>query len=285
MEQLEFKNVTYEYNDGGVKNLALSDVSFYVKKGDYFCIVGHSGCGKTTLLKHIVCLFRPTRGNVLVDGLDVWKNNDVMLKFKKEVGFVFQNPAYQLFEETVEKDIAFGPKNYGFSEYDVKKSVERACKIVGISQDLMKKKPFELSGGQKRLVAIAGVVALNPKVLILDEPMAGLDSVAKERILDVIYKYNREFNVTIIFVTHSMEDVCVNENKVLILNEGRVFGCGHFKDVFKDVEAIQSIGLDIPDILKIAAKLRKDGFELPEDIYSVKDMFLYIKDFVEKNKF
>ncbi len=283
---IEFKDVTYSYKyvDGKSKK-ALNNISLKIEKGDYVCVIGHTGSGKTTFLKHIGSILKPTSGSVVVNGVDL-SENDVDLKaVNREIGFVFQNPSYQLFEETVEKDIAFGPRNFGFDEGEILNLVKKFSKMVGLSDELLKKSPFELSGGQKRRVAIAGVFATNPKILLLDEPTSGLDPIGKKKILEIIKKHNEEFNSTIVVVTHSMEDIYLYANKILVLNRGEVFSYGGVEETFSMVDELQKIGLDVPDISKVFLKLKECGFSVPINIYSVEKAFEYLKNiFLKRNK-
>ena len=285
MSAVEFENVTYSYESAGCeKKKALSNVSLKIEKGDYVCVIGHTGSGKTTFLKHIGAILKPTSGRVFVNEVDVSKKGVDLKKVNRDIGFVFQNPSYQLFEETVEKDIAFGPKNFGFDEDEVLNLVKRFSKMVGLGEDVLKKSPFELSGGQKRRVAIAGVFATNPKILLLDEPTSGLDPIGKRKILEIIKQHNKKFKSTVIVVTHSMEDIYLYANKILVLNKGEIFSYGGVEETFSMVDELQKIGLDVPDISKVFLKLKEMGFSVPVNIYSVEKAVEYIKNIILKRK-
>lgn len=267
---VEFENVTYFYKGLSISGVrALSNVSFKVEQGDFVCVVGHTGSGKTTLLKVLNGLFKPSEGKVYINGADVWADKAAFSEFRRYIGFVFQNPSYQLFEDTVWRDIAFGPKNLGLSSLEIERRVKNVVDVVGISEDLLTKSPFELSGGQKKKVAIAGVMAMNPKILLLDEPVAGLDPKSRFHILKIIRKYNKDFGVTVLLITHSMEDVYMYANKVLVLNNGELFSYNTVENTFKCVDRLKSIGLDIPDISKVFLKLKNMGFPVPTTVYSI----------------
>lgn len=276
---IEFKNLSYAYDIINCeKKNAIANVNLKINEGDYVCVVGHTGSGKTTLLKHINGILKPTSGEILVFGVNIWEEKKAIRKINSKIGYVFQNPAYQLFEETVEKDIAFGPKNLGLSEIEVKKRVEEAAEIVGLNEETLKKSPFEISGGQKKRAAIAGVIATRPKILLLDEPTAGLDPAGKKNILKIIKKYNEKFSAIVIVVTHSMEDIYLYANKVLVLNKGKVFKYGEIEKVFEKAADLQKIGLDVPDITKVFLKLKEKGFLVPLNIYSVEKAVEFLEN-------
>lgn len=282
---VEFKNVTYFYEGlSSSKVKALSNISFKVEQGDFVCVIGHTGSGKTTLLKILNGLFKPSGGRLYINGADVWADKNAFSKLRKYIGFVFQNPSYQLFEDTVLKDIAFGPKNLGLNNLEIERRVKNAVDVVGISEDLLTKSPFELSGGQKKRVAIAGVMAMSPKILLLDEPVAGLDPKSRVHILKVIKKYNKDFGVTVILITHSMEDVYMYANKVLVLNKGELFSYDSVDSTFKCVDRLKGIGLDIPDISKVFLKLKNKGFSVPINVYSVDMAVEAIKSILLKRR-
>ncbi len=282
---IELKNLSYLYDSFGEKEkYALLDINLKINKGEYVCIIGHTGCGKTTLLKHLSCSLKPTSGKIYINGLDVWEQKkDVLKKISREIGFVFQNPSYQLFEETVEKDIAFGPKNFGFSDDEIYKRVKKVCEIVGIGEDILKKSPFELSGGQKRRVAIAGIIATTPNILLLDEPTAGLDPAAKKRMLKIIKNYNEEFKATVVVVTHSMQDAFLFADRIVVLDGGKIFSCSSVCDTFKKVKDLQRMGLDIPDITKVFVALNEKGYFVPKEVYSVEQAFEILKNMIKGN--
>ena len=286
MSIIELRDVTYIY-DGTDKleSRAIRNVSISVEKGEYIGIIGHTGSGKSTLIKHLNCILKPTYGKVYIDGVDVWKDKKNLSKIRRKVGVVFQYPEYQLFEETVENDIAFGPKNLGLSKEDIEKRVIRASKMVEIGGDLLFKSPFEISGGEKRRVAIAGILAMEPDVLVLDEPAAGLDPIGKEKILKIIEHYHKYEKRTVIHVTHSMEDVAKYADKILIMNSGEVVSYDSVYNTFRDVDMLKNIGLDIPQITKVFFKLKQKGFNIPSNIYTVEDAVDIVKNIlIEKGK-
>lgn len=286
MPIIELKDVTYFYD--GTNNLesrAIRNVSFSVEKGEYVGVIGHTGSGKSTLIKHLNCILRPTYGKVYIDGVDVWANKKALSKIRRKVGLVFQYPEYQLFEETVEKDIAFGPKNLGLSKEETERRVVRAAQMVDIDRNLLFKSPFEISGGEKRRVAIAGILAMEPDILVLDEPAAGLDPIGKEKILKIIEHYHKYEKRTVIHVTHSMEDIAKYADKILIMNSGEVVSYDSVENTFKDVDVLKNIGLDIPQITKVFFKLRKKGFNIPSNIYTVEDAVDIVKNIlIEKER-
>lgn len=285
MSVIEFKNVTYSYDSiEKEKKYALKNVSFKIEQGDYVCLVGHTGSGKTTILKHIGGILKPESGEILINGVDILKGKNSFKIVSKDIGFVFQNPGYQLFEETVEKDIAFGPINFGFSKDEIKRRVLKSADLVGLDERLLKKSPFELSGGQKRRVAIAGVIATSPKILLLDEPTCGLDPTGKEKILNIIKRYNEEEKATVLVVTHNMNDIFSYAKKILVLNNGEIFSYCGVDETFKKFEELKEIGLDIPDIAKVFLKLKKMGLVERNDVYSVEEAFKIIKNILLKKE-
>lgn len=286
MPIIELKDVTYVYD--GTDNFesgAIRNVSISVEEGQYIGIIGHTGSGKSTLIKHLNCILKPTYGKVYIDGVDVWKEKKNLSKIRRKVGVVFQYPEYQLFEETVEKDIAFGPKNLGLSKDEIKRRVMRVVQMVDLDGNLLSKSPFEISGGEKRRVAIAGILAMEPDILVLDEPAAGLDPIGKEKILKIIEHYHKYEKGTVIHVTHSMEDIAKYADKILIMNNGEVASDDSVDNTFKDVDMLKHIGLDIPQITKVFFKLRQKGFNIPSNIYTVEDAVDVVKNIlVEKEK-
>ncbi len=286
MPIIELKDVTYVY-DGtdNLKSRAIKNVSISVEKGEYIGIIGHTGSGKSTLIQHLNCILKPTYGKVYIDGVDIWEDKKNLAKTRKKVGLVFQYPEYQLFEETVEKDIAFGPKNLGLSTQEIEKRVMKAAQMVEIDQDLLLKSPFEISGGEKRRAAIAGILAMEPEILVLDEPAAGLDPLGKEKILKIIDNFHKYEKRTVIHVTHSMEDIAKYADKILIMNDGEVVSYDSVDNTFKDVDMLQNMGLDIPQITKVLFKLRQKGFNIPSNIYTVEDAVNVVKNIlIEKEK-
>ncbi len=248
---------------------ALKDVNLEIKDGQFIGIIGHTGSGKSTLIQHLNGLLRPTEGKVLLDGVDIWADKSKMRQMRFRVGLVFQYPEYQIFEETVAKDIAFGPRNMGLAEEEVQARVRETAAIVGLSEEILKQSPFLLSGGQKRRVAIAGVMAMRPEVLILDEPTAGLDPRGREEILQEIQAYRNQTGATILLVSHSMEDVARHAKKILVMNAGKVFCYDTVANVFRRSQELQAIGLAVPQITRVCDALRARGVPLTDDIFTV----------------
>src|SRR3712207_5537449 len=247
---IEIKNLTHIYMPGSpFERKALDNVNISIEDGEFVALIGHTGSGKSTLIQHINGLLKASSGNIIIDGVDITSEKVKLSEIRKKVGLVFQYPEYQLFEETIEKDIAFGPKNLGLNDEQVSKRVKKAMNIVGLDYDVYKdKSPFDLSGGQKRRVAIAGVVAMEPKVLILDEPAAGLDPKGREDILEKVKQLKEEYNMTIILVSHSMEDVAKIAERVLVMDKGRCILDGTIREVFNEVDILESVGLAVPQV-------------------------------------
>ena len=265
---LELKHVTYTYSAGSAfQATALDDISLTIEDGEFVALVGHTGCGKSTLVQHLNGLLKPTSGQVLLDGQDINGEGVNRRELRQKVGLVFQYPEYQLFEETVAKDIAFGPKNQGLSADEVDRRVRRAMEHVHLNYDkLAERSPFELSGGQMRRVAIAGVLAMEPKVLVLDEPTAGLDPRGRDRILGMVRELHRE-GTTVVMVSHSMEDVASLATRMVVLSHGRLATQGAPREVFKQRELMAEAGLDIPEAAKLCQALIARGVPLPEELY------------------
>lgn len=250
---------------------ALYDVNLEIERGDFLALIGHTGSGKSTLIQHFNALMRPTNGKIYIDGIDITGDKVNLRKIRHMVGLVFQYPEHQLFEETVEKDIAFGPRNMGFDEEQIKQRVRDAMSLVGLSDEMREKSPFELSGGQKRRVAIAGVLAMKPSVLILDEPTAGLDPAGRDDILGAIVELHKKSgDMTVIFVSHSMEDVAKIAKHVIVMNRGRVAFSGTAAEVFSHGKELSEMGLSVPQVTSLFDRLRGMGAEVPDDIYTVK---------------
>ncbi len=268
---IKIENLTHIYMPKTpFEKIALNSVSVEFKDGEFTALIGHTGSGKSTLIQHLNGLLKPSSGKIVIDGVDITVKKANLTSIRKEVGLVFQYPEYQLFEETIEKDIAFGPKNLGLSDEEISKRVKRAMNIVGLEYDLYKEKsPFELSGGQKRRVAIARVVAMEPKVLILDEPTAGLDPKGRDEILGQIKKLHDEYNMTIILVSHSMEDVAKLAERVIVMNGGEIIIDGNPSEVFKNIEKLESVGLAVPQVTYLVRALREKGFDISEDIITI----------------
>ena len=270
MATIQIKGLTYRYGIGTpFEKTAVDHVDLEIESGSFVGIIGHTGSGKSTLIQHLNGLLKPTEGSILLDGKDIWAEKAQMRQVRFRVGLVFQYPEYQIFEETVAKDIAFGPRNMGLAEEEVQARVKETAAIVGLSDDILEQSPFLLSGGQKRRVAIAGVMAMRPEVLILDEPTAGLDPRGREEILEEIKAYRRQTGATILLVSHSMEDVARHAQKILVMNAGKVFCYGTVENVFCRSQELQAIGLAVPQITRVCNALRAKGIPLTEDIFTV----------------
>ena len=270
MATIQTEVLTYRYGIGTpFEKTAVDHVDLEIEAGSFVGIIGHTGSGKSTLIQHLNGLLRPTEGKVLLDGVDIWADKSKMRQMRFRVGLVFQYPEYQIFEETVAKDIAFGPRNMGLAEEEVQARVQETAAIVGLSEEILKQSPFLLSGGQKRRVAIAGVMAMRPEVLILDEPTAGLDPRGREEILQEIQAYHNQTGATILLVSHSMEDVARHAKKILVMNAGKVFCYDTVANVFRRSQELQAIGLAVPQITRICDALRAKGVPLTDDIFTV----------------
>lgn len=265
------ENLTYKYGIGTpFEKTALNNVSVNIENGDYVGIIGHTGSGKSTLISHFNAILRPTSGKVIVDGEDLWQDNKLKrIQTRFKVGLVFQYPEHQLFEDTVYNDIAFGPKNMGLSADEIEKRIIKSVEFVGLDKSYLDKSPFELSGGQKRRVAIAGVMAMEPKVLILDEPAAGLDPRGRDEILARIREYHDETHSTVLLVSHSMEDIAKNAKSIIVMNRSECMMHGSVRQVFENAEQLEKIGLDIPQITRVFISLNKLGYKVSPDIYTV----------------
>ena len=270
MATIQTEGLTYRYGIGTpFEKTAVDHVDLEIEAGSFVGIIGHTGSGKSTLIQHLNGLLRPTEGKVLLDGVDIWADKSKMRQMRFRVGLVFQYPEYQIFEETVAKDIAFGPRNMGLAEEEVQARVRETAAIVGLSEEILKQSPFLLSGGQKRRVAIAGVMAMRPEVLILDEPTAGLDPRGREEILQEIQAYRNQTGATILLVSHSMEDVARHVKKILVMNAGKVFCYDTVANVFRRSQELQAIGLAVPQITRVCDALRARGVPLTDDIFTV----------------
>ncbi|MGG7163034.1 energy-coupling factor transporter ATPase [Clostridium ihumii] len=268
---IKIENLTHIYMaKSPFEKIALDNVSLEIQDGEFLALIGHTGSGKSTLIQHINGLLKPASGKIIIDGADITASNVKLTDIRKKVGLVFQYSEYQLFEETIEKDIAFGPRNLGLSEEEITNRVKRAMNIVGLDYEVYKdKSPFELSGGQKRRVAIAGVVAMEPKVLILDEPTAGLDPKGRDDILGKIELLHNEYNMTIILVSHSMEDVAKVANRIIVMESGKCILDGAPSVVFKEVETLERVGLAVPQVTYLIRKLKDKGFNISEDVFTL----------------
>ena len=268
------EHLNYVYMAGGpYETKALNDVNLTIRDGEFIGLIGHTGSGKSTLVQHLNGLIMPTSGRVLVDGLDLADKATDRRAIRQRVGLVFQYPENQLFEETVEKDIAFGPKNLGLDENEIARRVKDAMRRVALDYDkLHERSVFELSGGQMRRVAIAGVLAMEPQVLVLDEPCAGLDPRGREEILGLIKKLHEESGTTIVMVSHSMDDVASLAERVIVMNHGEIVMDGVPRDVFSCGEELRGMGLDVPQAVQLAGKLRDRGFDIPEGVYRIEEI-------------
>ncbi len=273
--------MTHTYSAGTpFQRSAVEDMSLSVMDGEFLGIIGHTGSGKSTLIQHLNGLLKPTSGRILLQGKDIWADPKKIRDVRFQVGLVFQYPEYQLFEETVYKDIAFGPKNMGLDEADIDRRVRSAAAFVGLTEAMLDKSPFELSGGQKRRVAIAGVIAMEPKVLVLDEPTAGLDPRGRDDILARIQDYHRAKNASVVLVSHSMEEIARNVDRIVVLSDSHVFMEGTPRQVFARADELEQVGLDIPQVTKVALTLRRRGLPVDTAVYTVealRDALLRLK--------
>lgn len=281
---LEVKNLTYIYSAGTpFEHKALDEISFSVERGEFIGIIGHTGSGKSTLMQQLNGLLKPTSGTVLLDGQDIWSDKKLTRQARFRVGLVFQYPEYQLFEETVYKDIAFGPKNMGLSAEEVDRRVREAAGFVGLTEQQLEVSPFDLSGGQKRRVAIAGVIAMEPEVLILDEPTAGLDPVGRSEILGNIQSYRKAKNATIMMVSHSMEDVARLTDRLLVMNGSKLAMDAPPAQVFTHAEELTQMGLNIPQVTQVFLELKKLGLDV-KNVYTIDQAAAEIKRLKEGNR-
>jgi len=282
---IQTEGLTYRYGIGTpFEKTAVDHVDLEIEAGSFVGIIGHTGSGKSTLIQHLNGLLRPTEGKVLLDGADIWADKSKMRQMRFRVGLVFQYPEYQIFEETVAKDIAFGPRNMGLAEEEVQARVRETAAIVGLSEEILKQSPFLLSGGQKRRVAIAGVMAMRPEVLILDEPTAGLDPRGREEILQEIQAYRNQTGATILLVSHSMEDVARHAKKILVMNAGKVFCYDTVANVFRRSQELQAIGLAVPQITRVCDALRARGVPLTDDIFTVEQAKQQLLDWYHRTR-
>lgn len=280
---LELKNLSYVYGTGTpFEKTAVNNLSLSIEKGEFIGIMGHTGSGKSTLVQMLNGLMKPTSGQVLLDGEDIWANPKDIRKIRFKVGMVFQYPEYQLFEETVAKDIAFGPTNMGKSGAELEKAVNDAARFTGLKDELLEKSPFDLSGGEKRRAAIAGVIAMNPEVLVLDEPTAGLDPMGRDVLLSQIVQYHKERKNTVILVSHSMEDIARVADKIIVMNKSNLVMFDKTKEVFSKGRELEKIGLRVPQITKTMLELREKGFNVPEGILTVDEAMDCISSLLDK---
>lgn len=268
---IKIENLTHVYmKKSPFEKKALDDVSLTIDDGEFVALIGHTGSGKSTLIQHINGLLKPESGTIIVDDVDITAKNVKLNAIRKKVGLVFQYSEYQLFEETIEKDIAFGPKNLGLSDEEVQERIIKAMNLVGLDYETYKdKSPFDLSGGQKRRVAIAGVVAMEPKVLILDEPTAGLDPKGRDDILKQIKTLHKAYNMTIILVSHSMEDVAKVADRILVMHKGKCILDGKPSKIFKEIDTLESVGLAVPQVTYLMRSLKNKGFNISDEAFTI----------------
>lgn len=269
---IELKNISYSYTANSSENtVALMDINLKINKGEFIGIAGHTGSGKTTVAQILAGLINPTSGVISVEGCEFSDYKEAARALRNKVGIVFQYPEHQLFEETVYRDIAFGPKNKGLSEAEIDECVRKSARLAHLKEELFDKSPFELSGGQKRRVAIAGVLATSPEVLILDEPAAGLDPSGRERLLGELHRIRKEEGTTIVLISHSMEDLAQNAERIILLNKGEKYKDAPACEVFRDSSLLRKCSLELPEITRIIKLLNENGMELPENIFTVED--------------
>lgn len=267
---IDAKGLSHCYSNGANQQLyAIKDINFSVEKGELIGIIGHTGSGKSTLISHFNGLLKPTSGQILVNGTDIWKDKETLRQARFTVGLCFQYPEYQLFEETVFKDIAFGPKNMKLSDNEIKERVQKAAEYAGVKKEHLGKSPFDLSGGEKRRAAIAGVMAMEPEVIIFDEPAAGLDPKGRKDLIKLIKDYRDRTGSAIVIVSHSMEDMASLADRIVVMNGGEIAMQGTVDEVYSQGERLRSIGLDVPEITEIFASLRARGIDVPANVYTV----------------
>jgi len=281
---IKIENLTHVYMPKTpFETIALDNINLELEEGKFYALIGHTGSGKSTLIQHLNGLLKPTSGKIIIDGMDITDKKTVMSDVRKKVGLVFQYPEYQLFEETIEKDIAFGPINLGLDEEEVLRRVKRAMEMVGLEYEKYKDlSPFEISGGQKRRVAIAGVVAMEPKVLILDEPIAGLDPRGRDAILHQLKRLHEEYKHTVILVTHSMEDVADVAEEVIVMSDAKVMMKGTPREVFTKIDMLEEVGLGAPQITYLMRALKEKGIPVREDIFTVAEAKEEIRKYLAK---
>lgn len=282
MSLIEINNLTHIYSEGlPFEKKAVDDINLKVEENEFIGLIGHTGSGKSTFIQHLNGLLKPSSGEIIIDGTRVDKSGANLTDLRKKVGLVFQYPEYQLFEETIERDIAFGPKNLDISEEEVQERVKSSMESVGLDYETYKdKSPFELSGGLKRRVAIAGVLAMEPKVLILDEPTAGLDPRGRDEILSEIKSIHEKRKMTVILVSHSMEDVAKIAERIVVLDKGKVFLDGEPRDIFREEDKLLGVGLGIPQITSLMRTLKKKGLDINEDAITVEEAKESLKNYL-----
>lgn len=270
MNSIEIQELTHVYSAGTpFEKTAVDNVTLSIRQGDYVGVIGHTGSGKSTLIQHLNGLYKPTSGKVLIDGQDIWQDKAKLREFRFKVGLVFQYPEYQLFGETVYQDIAFGPTNMGLDDGEINRRVKEAVRFVGLKESQLEKSPFELSGGQKRRVAIAGVIAMDPAVLVLDEPTAGLDPKGRDSILGELKEYHQQKKNTVLLVSHSMEDIAKYASKALVMNHGKMIAYDSVDAIFARGENLTKIGLDVPQVSRVFSQLSTKYGWLNQNVYTV----------------
>lgn len=281
MNVIELKGLTYKYSVGTpFESTAVDNVDLTIEKGEFCGIIGHTGSGKSTLIQHLNGLVKPTSGEVLIDGQNIWSKGVDIRSIRFKVGLVFQYSEYQLFEETVYKDIAYGPKNMGCDEAEIDRRVREAAENMGIREELLERSPFDLSGGQKRRVAIAGIMAMRPQVLVLDEPTAGLDPYGRDQILDEIENYHKDTGATVLFVSHRMEDIAKTCSRIMVMSDAKLAMFDTVQNVFARADELVSMGLDIPQITRVFLDLKKSGYDIDGSVFTperaVEEIFGYL---------
>lgn len=277
-EVLKVENLSHIYSAGTpFEKVAIENVTFAAQKGEIIGLIGHTGSGKSTLIQHFNGLLKPTSGRVLINGEDIHQSREMTRAARFAVGLVFQYPEYQLFEETVRRDVAFGPKNMGLEQDEIDRRVEEAVRIVGLPPEVLDASPFELSGGQKRRVALAGVFAMEPEVLVLDEPMAGLDPVGREEVFRFITGYQRKHGTTVIFVTHSMEDAARMAQRIVVMDSAHILMEGTPREVFARADELTKAGLDVPQVTRVLMRLRERGIDIGADAYTTEQAAALIR--------
>ena len=277
MPILEVKNLTHIYGDNTpFKTDAVKNVNFSIEKGEIVGIIGHTGSGKSTLVQHLNGLLKPTDGEILLENQNIWEKPKEIKTIRSRVGLVFQYPEYQLFEDTVYKDIAFGPKNMGLNEEEINRRIIEICELVGIKKEYFEKSPFDLSGGEKRRVAIAGVMAMQPEIIVFDEPVAGLDPKGRNDVIKMISDYRQKYNATVLIISHNMEDMAVLADKLIVMNKGELVLFDTTENVFKQHAFLKSIGLNVPIVTQVMLSLKEKGIDVPDNIFTVKKAVDYL---------
>ncbi len=279
---VELRNVSHSYSEGTIQQItAIKNISLKISKGEMVGIIGHTGSGKSTLISHFNGLLKPASGEVLIDGVNIWKDKATLREYRFKVGLCFQYPEYQLFEETVARDIAFGPKNMKLSEEEINRRVSKAAEFVGLKPELLSKSPFDLSGGEKRRAAIAGVMSMEPEILVFDEPAAGLDPEGRKDLIKLIKTYREQTDSTVIIVSHSMEDIARIADRVIVINDGEIAMDGTVDEIYSRSDELRSMGLNVPEITSVFTELKKLGYDVPLNVYSVEDGAQIIKSLLK----